>query len=66
MALGIIETVLTKKQIAEKLNVSVRVIGYWMKAKTIPYFKIGGMVRFDEAEVEAALRQYRVKARVQS
>jgi excisionase family DNA binding protein len=42
---------LTKKQVAEKLGVSVRTIEKWMHEKSIPYSKLNGIVRFDEEKI---------------
>jgi len=55
-------TLLTKKQIARQCNVSERCIDNWMRDGVIAYRKIGKLVRFDAAEVRAALDTYTIPA----
>jgi excisionase family DNA binding protein len=53
---------LTKEQLAGLLNVHQRTVNAWMANKTIPFFRIGSrVVRFDPAEVRAALARYHIK-----
>jgi excisionase family DNA binding protein len=42
---------LTKKEVAEKLGVSIRTIEKWMHDRSIPYSKLNGIVRFDEQKI---------------
>ena len=54
------------EQEAERLGVSVRTIRTWQKNRRIPSIRIvsgkGGIVRFDPAAVDVALRKYTVAA----
>ena len=54
----------TKHEIARRYGVGARTVSNWMKDKKIPWLKISArMVRFDPAEVDAALiRNHRVAA----
>ena len=53
---------LTKPELADALGVSVRTVNHWMSKRMIPYFKPGGMVRFNLADVREALSHYIVEA----
>ncbi len=46
---------LTKLEIAQKYKVTPRLINVWMANKTIPFVKVGGIVRFREEDVDKAL-----------
>jgi excisionase family DNA binding protein len=54
---------LTKKQLAARLNRSVRTIQYWMKRGIIPFYKIEGTVLFDPEKVSRALEKFERKSR---
>ena len=58
---GETSTLETKQELAEHYKVSRRTISYWMSRKTIPYVRIGNVVRFDLAKVDEALAAYTVK-----
>lgn len=49
---------LKKQDVAKKYQVSPRTVGNWMSRKTIPYLRIGNVVRFDPLEVEKALSRH--------
>jgi excisionase family DNA binding protein len=53
----------SKKVIARINGVSVRTIDNWMEKGIVPFTKIGGLVRFNPAQVDAALRQFEVNGR---
>ena len=53
---------ITKQELAEEYKVSRRTVSYWMSRKTIPYVRIGNIVRFDLAKVDEALAAYTVRA----
>ena len=42
---------LTAKQLAEQLQVSERTVATWIAQKTIPFHRVGRLVRFDLQEV---------------
>jgi len=47
--------------VARHLNVSMRTVDNMMARKIIPYFKIGGMVRFKLEDIDRALEEkYRI------
>ncbi len=46
----------TRRELAARLQVSVKTVDNWRKAGKIPALKVGRSVRFDPAEVDAALR----------
>ena len=48
---------LTKEQLAMRINVSLRTVEYWMERKLVPHVKPTGMVRFIWPDVERALRR---------
>jgi excisionase family DNA binding protein len=52
-----------KADVARYLNVSVRTVDLWRSRHIIPYFKIGGMVRFRLEDIDRALEE---KFRIQS
>jgi excisionase family DNA binding protein len=45
----------TKQEIAEHFGVKTRTVDNWMRAGLLPYWKIGHLVRFDLATVQASL-----------
>lgn len=47
------ERLLTKKEIADFLNLSVKMIDRKVSMNEIPYLKIGRLVRFDKKRVRA-------------
>ncbi len=47
---------LTKKEVAERLNMSTRTINRLMEKKAFPYHKVGKTVRFDADDIEEYLR----------
>lgn len=52
---------LSKKEVAKKLNVSEKTIDRWMKARKIPYFNINGIYRFDEQVIDMWLQRKQVR-----
>lgn len=48
---------LTRQQIAARCGLSLRTIDELLSKAVLPFFKIGKSIRFDLAEVEAALRE---------
>jgi excisionase family DNA binding protein len=50
-----IDPLLNKREIAQRLRFSVRSVDGWMKRGLIPYLKIGRSVRFRWSEVERHL-----------
>lgn len=54
---GTLETgeYLTKPEVAKLFQVTPRCIDKWMAAGLVPYFKIGGAVRFSRPLIEAHL-----------
>jgi excisionase family DNA binding protein len=50
-------SLLSKAQVAARLNVSVRTVENWMSLKIVPYVKPAGLVRFIWSDVEQALRR---------
>ena len=57
------QTMLTKRDLAEHLKVHERTINNWMKNGTIPFLKVSGVVRFDLDQVQEALARHVVLAR---
>ena len=54
---------INREQLAHTIPVSPRTIDEWRLKGWIPFLKIGGVVRFDLAEVKLALeRRFKVKA----
>jgi excisionase family DNA binding protein len=47
---------LNKKQVAQRLNVSARTVDNLMRNGVLPYRKLGRLVRFELADVDAHLR----------
>ena len=53
---------LTRKQLAQRLGVSVMTIHRWTYAKVItPTFRVGRVVRYDLAECLQALNRFKVR-----
>ena len=58
---------LTRTQLAERLNISHRTVDDWRERGLIPYLKIGGVIRFDFGQVMAGLRErYEVKEKTRA
>ena len=51
---------LNKRQLAIKLGISKRTCDAWMKAKRLPYVKLGKSVRFYWPDVLEKLQAFRV------
>jgi len=47
---------INKAELAKRYGVSVPTVKSWMRAKKIPYIKVGSVVRFDISEVDASIR----------
>ena len=45
------------KELSEHLGIPVESIYSWTAMKVIPFYKIGRLVRFDEAEIDKWLEQ---------
>lgn len=54
-----LEKLLTKKDVANYLNVSIKLIDKKVHHKEIPYIKIGRLVRFSIGEIQAWAREKR-------
>ncbi|MDA8045683.1 MAG: helix-turn-helix domain-containing protein [Actinomycetota bacterium] len=54
---------LTIEQLAEQLATSIRHIRRLVAERRVPYIKVGGLVRFDPAEVQEWIDQRRVAGR---
>jgi excisionase family DNA binding protein len=54
------ETLLDKPGLARRLNKSVRTVDAWMKAKKLPYIKVGRSVLFRWGAVLEKLEAFRV------
>jgi excisionase family DNA binding protein len=52
-----VEELLTIDELAGRLKVSPWTIRAWVAKRFVPFFKLGGLVRFRSAEVEVWLRQ---------
>ena len=52
---------ITKPQLAERLQVSLRSIDNYLKKKKIPVIRLGKSVRFRFSDVEKALERYTVR-----
>lgn len=48
---------LSKPQLAQKLNCNISAINFWLHKKRIPYKKVGRLVRFDPKEIEAWIQK---------
>lgn len=48
--------------LAERLGTSVRHIRRLLNERRVPYYKVGGLVRFDPLEIDAWVRSQRVEA----
>lgn len=46
------KTLLTKKEAAQRLRISVRTLDYFRQSKNLPYHLVGNQVRFVEDELE--------------
>ena len=53
---------LNKRELAARLRLSTRSVDEWMRAKRLPYLKIGKTVRFDWQAVRAHLNNYQIGA----
>ncbi|MEK7103177.1 MAG: helix-turn-helix domain-containing protein [Patescibacteria group bacterium] len=53
---------LTIKEVALILNCSIPSIRRYVQSRTIPFYKIGGAIRFSQTEMEQYIAQQRVSA----
>ncbi len=54
-------TLATAPELAGICKVSRRSVDNWIKTRRVPFLKIGGSIRFNVAEVMAALAKFTVK-----
>lgn len=54
---GASDHILTKEQLAQRMNVSLRTVENWMEQRLVPYVKPTRTVRFIWSDVEQALRR---------
>ena len=54
------DTLLTKRELAAKLKVSVRTLDEWMRRGRISYLKIGKSCRYRYADVLEKLQSFRI------
>lgn len=54
-------TLETAPQIAKACNVSRRTVDNWIKARKIPFIKIGASIRFHRPSVMAALSRFTIE-----
>lgn len=52
------DTFLHKKDLARRLNVSMRTLDRWLQCGYIPSYKVGNLVRFDWTDVCGHLRSH--------
>lgn len=57
------DPLMSKQQVAAHLGIGIRTVTDWMQRRLLPYYKIGGVVRFQRSDVEAHLERYRVRGR---
>ena len=50
-----------KPELARYFDVSARTVDNWIRARKIPYFKLGRLIRFSLPAVKKALSRYEVK-----
>lgn len=60
--LPLFEELLTRKALANQLNVSVRTVDSWTKRRLIPCLLIGRIKRYRLVDVLAALKRFERKA----
>jgi excisionase family DNA binding protein len=51
------ERLLTKSDVAAYFRVSMRCVERWMQAGAIPFFRVGGAVRFKQSALDLHLNQ---------
>jgi excisionase family DNA binding protein len=54
------DDLLTKRELARRLRLSLRTIDAWMRTKHLPYIKAGKTVRFRWEDVLSKLQTFRV------
>lgn len=54
---------LTTEQLSKKLGISPTTLVNWRRSKVLPFIKVGLVVRYDLADVLAALRCHQISAR---
>jgi excisionase family DNA binding protein len=55
---------LTKDQVAERLQITRRTLEEWCKRGLLPYFKFGRTVRFDPGDLSAVMdKNFRIGRR---
>lgn len=54
------DSLLTKRELAERLRVSTRTVDEWMRQKRLAFLKCGKTVRFRWSDVLEKLQTYRV------
>jgi excisionase family DNA binding protein len=53
------EKYLTRKEVAARFNVDVRTIDNWRNRYRMPYYCVGGQIRFKPSEVDAWMKTRR-------
>ena len=52
---------LDRIELSRELGVSIRTVDRWIHERLVPYYKWGGMVRFDLDDVKDALERRKIK-----
>ena len=55
-ALGMRRRLISASEIAERLGIQCQTVYLWVRQKRIPFYRVGRLVKFDEAEVLARFR----------
>jgi len=60
---NLVEEIVTKRDVAQRLHKSTRCIDGWMKSGRLSHIKIGRSVLFRWSDVQSDLNRFRVNAR---
>lgn len=55
------QELLSPKQLAGQLHISVHTVYLWVQLKKIPHYKLGKLVKFDLQEIQEWLKSKRVE-----
>lgn len=53
------DPLLTKRDVAELLGISIRTVDKWVSRREIPFVRVGSLVRFERSAIDSWITRHR-------